>query len=286
MRIVVTGSKGDVGRFVVDHVRRQGDDVLGVDLIGRGNLDDYISADLTDAGQVFDVLQGADAVIHLGAISDPHVFPAAHTFLTNTSITYNVLNAAAKLGIRRVVIASSIQIHHPAFPHERIRYRYLPFDEDHTPDPHDEYGLSKWVGEACAAQFAHHWRMTVVSLRITWSVPPERMGIFPIHMPDTLPEPDPYTGIWMPTPFYIDARDCARAAYLAATVDLPDAAHIPLIITARDSTLEITSDELVRRFFPQAERRAELKGFQAICSGARAEQVLGFVPEYTWRNAP
>ncbi|HEY3291982.1 MAG TPA: NAD(P)-dependent oxidoreductase [Anaerolineae bacterium] len=284
MRIVVTGSKGDVGRFVVDYLRRQDVTVLGVDLIGRGNLDDYISADLTDAGQAFDVLQDADAVIHLGAIADPHVFPAAHTFLTNTSITYNVLNAAAKLGIRRVVVASSIQIHHPAFPHQRIAYRYLPFDEDHAPDPHDEYGLSKWIGEACADQFAHHWGMTIVSLRITWSVSPERMSLFPIHMPDALPEPDPRARVWMPTPFYVDARDCARAAYLAATVDLPAATHIPLIITARDSTTDITSDEIARRFFPQAERHAGLKGFNSICSGARAEQVLGFVPEYTWRG--
>lgn len=285
MRIVVTGSKGDVGRFVVNHIKRQGDDVLGVDISGRGNLGDYIHADLTDAGQAFDVLQGADAVIHLGAIPDPHVFSAAHTFVTNTAITYNVLNAAAKLGIRRVVIASSVQIHHPAFPHDRIRYRYLPFDEEHQPDPHDEYGLSKWIGEACADLFAHHWGMTIVSLRITWSVPPERMSMFPIHMPDTLPEPDPHAGIWMPTPFYVDARDCARAAYLAATVDLPVATHIPFIITARDSTTDMTSDEIARRFFPQAEQRVKLKGFQSICSGARAERVLGFVPEHSWRNA-
>ena len=45
-RIVVTGSKGDVGRFVVDHVKQQGDRVLGVDIVGRGNLEDAISADL------------------------------------------------------------------------------------------------------------------------------------------------------------------------------------------------------------------------------------------------
>jgi nucleoside-diphosphate-sugar epimerase len=285
-RIVVTGSKGDVGRFVVDYFKKQGDDVLGVDIVGRGNLDDYISADLTDAGQVFDVLHDADTVIHLGAISDPHAFPAGRTFVTNIAITFNIFNACAKLGIQRVVAASSIQIHHPAFPHDPIHYAYLPFDEDHPPDAHDEYGLSKVTGEACAEMFAHHWGMTVVSLRITWSVPPDLMGMFPIHMPEQLSDPDPRGGRWLPTPFYVDARDCARACYLAATVELPTATHIPLIITAHDSTSDIPSMEIARRFFPHTEVRPGLDGHNSICSGARAVRILGFTPEYSWRGHP
>ena len=68
-RIVVTGSKGLVGSHTFDYAKAQGADVLGVDIVGRGNLTDYISADLTDLGQVFDVLHGADAVIHLAAIN-------------------------------------------------------------------------------------------------------------------------------------------------------------------------------------------------------------------------
>jgi nucleoside-diphosphate-sugar epimerase len=283
-RIVVTGSKGDVGPYVVDYARAQGADVLSVDRVGRGDWEGYISADLTDLGQVYDVLHGADAVINLAAISDPYVYPAAKTFTTNAAITFNVFEAAAKLGIRRVVNASSIQVHHPAFPRAPIQYRYLPFDEDHPMDAHDEYGLSKVVGEACADSFAHHWGLTVVSLRITWSVRPEQMAQFPIALPDELPEPGP-TKRWLPTPFYIDARDCARACYLAATVELPAATHIPLILSARDSTYDVPSAEVARRFFPAAEIRLGLEGFGSIASSARAEQVLGFVPEFSWRSA-
>jgi nucleoside-diphosphate-sugar epimerase len=282
-RIVVTGAKGDVGEFVVDYARRQGADVLAVDVVGRGDWDGYISADLTDLGQVYDVLHGADAVINLAAISDPYVFTAARTFITNTRIAYNVFEAAARLGIRRVVSASSIQVQHPAFPRAPIHYQYLPFDEDHPLDAHDEYGMSKVVGEACASSFAHHWGLTVVSLRITWSVPVDWMQRFPFHVPDVLPTPGPGKR-WLPTPFYIDARDCARACYLSATVDLPPATHIPLILTARDSCLDMPSAEVARRFFPQAEIRPGLEGFMSIASGKRAEEVLGFVPEYSWRE--
>jgi UDP-glucose 4-epimerase len=283
-RIVVTGAKGDVGTYVVDYARMQGADVLAVDKMGHGDWDGYISADLTDLGQVYDVLHGADAVINLAAISDPYVFPAAQTFITNTSIAYNVFEAAARLGIRRVVSASSIQVQHPAFPRAPIYYHYLPFDEDHPLDAHDEYGMSKVVGEACASSFAHHWGLTVVSMRITWSVSTETASqLFPFHVPDVLPEPGPGQR-WLPTPFYIDARDCARACYLAATVSLPPATHIPLILTARDSCVDMPSAEIARRFFPQAEVRPGLEGFASIASGKRAEEVLGFVPEYSWRE--
>jgi nucleoside-diphosphate-sugar epimerase len=282
LRIVVTGSKGDVGPFVVDYAERQGADVLSVDVVGRGDWNGYISADLTDLGQVYDVLYGADAVINLAAISDPYVFPAAKTFTTNVAIAWNVFEAAAKLGIRRVVNASSIQIQHPAFPRVPIRHRYLPFDEDSPPDAHDEYGMSKVVGEAIANHFAHHWGMTAVSLRITWSMRPELMERFPMPLPEKLPEPQAGKP-WLPVPFYIDARDCARACCLAATADLPAATHIPLILTARDSTYDVPSAEVARRFFPDAEIKPELQGFASIASGARAEQVLGFVPEFSWR---
>jgi nucleoside-diphosphate-sugar epimerase len=282
---MVTGSKGDVGRFVVPYARAQGADVLAVDNAGHGEWFDYISADLTDPGQAYDVLAGADAVINLAAISDPHVFPAAKTFRTNMAIAWNVFQACARLGIKRVVSASSIQVQHPAFPHAPIHYHYLPFDEDHPVDAHDEYGMSKRVGEALADSFARHWGMTVISLRITWSVDPQLYDRFPLHVPEHLPEPDPQgRRRWLPTPFYIDARDCARACYLAATVDLPPATHIPLILAARDSCVDMPSPEIARRFFPQAEIRAGLEEFGSIACGARAEQVLGFVPEHGWRR--
>jgi hypothetical protein len=110
------------------------------------------------------------------------------------------------------------------------------------------------------------------------------MTQFPLHVPDDLPAPHPQgKRRGLPTPFYIDARDCARACWLAATVDLPAATHIPLILTARDSCLDTPSPEVARRFFPQAEIRPGLAEYGSIASGKRAEQVLGFAPAFSWR---
>jgi len=123
MKIVVTGSKGRLGSVVVEYARAQGAEVLGVDTIGIGNFVDYINADVTDLGQVYDVLHGADAVVHLAAIRDPRLYPAAKTFLNNVSSSYNVHLAAAHLGIKRVVSASSIQLTHVVTPRTPLDFK-------------------------------------------------------------------------------------------------------------------------------------------------------------------
>ena len=275
LRLVVTGSKGLIGSHTVEYAKRQGADVLGVDMVGRGNFTDYISADLTDLGQTFEVLHGADAVIHLAAINAQRVYPAARTFITNLGSTFNVFLACAQLGIKRVVAASTIQVNHCCTPRSPIRYQYFPFDEDHLVDPQEEYSLAKLGGEICADSFARHYGLTIVSLRFT-----------SVHMPEALitlepgQEPDPAAVLYT----YVDPRDAAHACYLAATAPLPDNSHTVALITARDHALEMTSVEFARRYYPDAQIRPGLEGYNSFISGARAEKVFGFVPEFSCRR--
>jgi nucleoside-diphosphate-sugar epimerase len=275
LRLVVTGSKGLVGSQVVEYARQQYADVLGVDIVGRGKFGDHVTADLTDIGQVFEVLHGADAVIHLGAIPAQRFFTAARTFMNNTSSTFNVFLACAQLGIKRVVAASSIQVNHTCTPRTPIRYQYFPFDEEHLVDPQEDYSLSKYAGEICADTFARHYGLTIVSLRFT-----------AVHMPQALYRLDPgqrpddtrvlYT--------YVDPRDAARACFLAATASLPENSHTVALITARDHALDMPSQEFARRYYPETEIRPELEGYNSFISGARAEKVLGFAPEFSCRK--
>jgi nucleoside-diphosphate-sugar epimerase len=250
--------------------------VFGVDMVGQGNLVDYLSADLTDLGQVYDALDGADAVIHLAAIASQRYFPAARTFMTNLGMTYNVFEACARLGIKRVVAASSIQVNHTATPRTPIRYQYFPFDEDHPVDPQEDYSLSKYAGEIVADSFARHYGLTIASMRFTG-----------IYMPDQLYKlPDgaaPGDDLTLYT--YVDPRDAARACTLAATVDLPPNSHTVLLIAARDHALDMPSAEFARRFYPEAEIRAGLEGYNSFINTTRAERVLGFVPQFSCRNS-
>jgi len=276
MKIVVTGAKGRIGAVLVDYARSQGAQVLGVDSVGRGSWrEQYIAADLTDTGSCYDVLRGADAVINLAAIADSGMFPNAHTFQTNMAITYNVFLAAAHLGVPRVVWASSIQVNHTVPAHRPVRYQYFPLDEAHPVDPQSEYALSKYLGEQIAEYFARDYGLTTVSLRFTDVVTVERWPSLPQAIP-----PD----LRYPIPHYVHIHDCARACYLAATAPLPAGSHTLAFIAARDTHVDMPSRELIARYYPHAELRADIQGYQALISGRRAEEAFGFVPQYSCRS--
>jgi nucleoside-diphosphate-sugar epimerase len=111
MRIVVTGAQGRLGQPTVAYCHQQGAAVLALDsLPGTGEYGQSLRVDLTQPDEVYDALTGADAVIHLAAIAAQRVYPSRRTFLTNVGMTWNVLEASARLGVRRVVIASSLQV--------------------------------------------------------------------------------------------------------------------------------------------------------------------------------
>jgi nucleoside-diphosphate-sugar epimerase len=272
MRIVVTGSKGRLGSAVVAYAQAQGADVLGVDQVGVGNLSDYIVADLTDVGQVYDVLHGADAVIHLAAIPHARRFTSARTLSNNVTSGYNVLLGAQHLGIRRVVMASSIQVMHRAGYHARARFQYLPLDEAHPPDPKDEYGLSKLMLEQAAEMFAHHYDMTTVSLRYVWVCPADDWA--------SLPQKPPPDDAIDPLPFCVHSEDAARAAWLAATAPLPANTHTVAFIAAPDIRFDMDTSDFLRKFYPNVTLRTAFKSRETLVSLKRAEEAFGFVPKY------
>ena len=152
MRIVVTGGTGKAGRWTVRDLREHGHDVLNVDVVPDGNAQDkFILGDLTDLGQVHDVLVGADAVVHLAAIPAPGLRPEGETFRINGLSTYNVFQAAVARGVGRVVWASSETV--LGLPFDRPP-DFAPIDETIEPRPESSYSLSKLVGETMAEQFA------------------------------------------------------------------------------------------------------------------------------------
>jgi nucleoside-diphosphate-sugar epimerase len=275
MRIVVTGARGLLGGPTARYFQDMGADVLSTDVSGRPGPSDevpFLSAELTDLGQVYDVLHGADAVIHLAAIASQRVYPSAKTFFNNVGATWNILEASARLGIKRVVLASSLQVNHTVTPRTPIRYEYFPIDEAHPVSPQEDYSLSKYVGETLADGFAHHWGLTVVSIRFP--------TIFHQQAFETLPFKDLNHG-HMALFTYIHVLDAARACYLAATVDLPANSHNVLLVSAPDTCIEMPSAEYARQFFPEAHIRPGLAKFGSLVNSDKARDLIGFVPEYS-----
>jgi nucleoside-diphosphate-sugar epimerase len=274
MRIAVTGARGMIGSATVSYCREQGVDVMAADSVGRpgpGEFTRFLNADLTDLGQVYDVLDGADAVIHLAAMAAQRVLPSAKTFLTNVSMTWNVLEAAARLGIRRVVLASSVQVNYSITPRNPLRFQYLPLDEDHPVIPHEDYGLSKLVGEVCANTFAEHWGQSIISFRFPFVANPENFARLPY------PDPEP---MHVALGAYLHLEDAAKACYQAATADLPPNSHHVLFVAARESCVELPSREWAQKYHPEAALHPSVQGHQSLLSSARAERLIGFAPAY------
>ncbi len=115
-RICVTGASGKAGRAVVRELLEHDFEVVPTDVSPSSEHVDSVRADLTDYGQVLEVLQQVDAVIHLANIPAPWLFTPAVTFNTNMSMNFNVFHAAARCGL----CGENTELRQRAAYHEKI----------------------------------------------------------------------------------------------------------------------------------------------------------------------
>ena len=121
-RILFTGGSGKAGKHVIAYLLDQGHKVLNVDITPLSNPRvNNLMADITDSGQMFNAMSSYagldelemgngvppfDAVVHFAAVPRILIKPDNETFRVNTIGTYNVIEAAVKLGIKKIIIAS------------------------------------------------------------------------------------------------------------------------------------------------------------------------------------
>jgi nucleoside-diphosphate-sugar epimerase len=273
-RIGVTGASGKTGRAVVRDMVDHGHEVVPIDLVASPDREvRVLRTDLTDYGETIDALHGTEAVVHLANIPADRLRPPVATFNTNFAMNFNVFHAAAQLGLRRVVWASSETT--LGLPFEQPP-RYLPIDEDHYPLPTSTYALSKVASEMVAEHIAQWSGIAFVALRFSNILDTDDYTRFPEHFAD--PQLRRWN-LWS----YIDLRDAATACRLALEATLEGAASF--IVVARDTVMTTPTAELVSGVFPDVEVREKPSEFGSLMSGARAETRLGFVPKYSWRDA-
>jgi nucleoside-diphosphate-sugar epimerase len=279
MKIVVTGGSGKAGRAVVRDLSEHGHDVLNVDLVPSHDAElPFLPADLTDFGQTLEALAGGElmtgieAVVHLAAIPSPmHATPDV-VFRTNAVSTHTVFAAAARLGLARVVWASSETT--LGLPFERPP-DYAPVDEEHELRPETSYALSKVVGEELARQFSRWSGMPIIGLRFSNIMEPSDYELFPAYSDD--PQLRRWN-LWS----YVDARDVAQSVRLALEADVRGAEA--LIIAAADTVMRQSSRELMAEVYPTVPVRAGVTGNDTLLSIDKAARVLGYRPEFSWRS--
>ncbi|MBT2657653.1 NAD(P)-dependent oxidoreductase [Bacillus sp. ISL-18] len=276
-KVVITGGSGLLGRDVIKEFLDHGYEVVNADRIyPKEQLCRTVITDLTKLGEVYGVLAGADAVIHLAAIPVAYSHPNEVTFQNNVMSTYNILEAAGNLGIKKAVISSSESSYGICFSKQDLQPQYVPIDEDHPQLPEESYGLSKIVNEKTADMIHRRTGMQVVSFRLGNVISPEMYKNFPgfIHDPEQRK-----TILWS----YIDTRDAATAYRLAIETD--GLGSVALNIGADETSMDIESKQLMEICYPAVKDfRNDLAGFAPLLNNEKAKRLLKWQPVHQWRN--
>jgi len=160
-KLVLTGAAGRLGSYLREPLSKLCDELVSSDITDDiGSLyagEQYVKADLSSLDQIVALLDGADMVVHFGAIGDEAPFD--NILNSNIIGAYNVWEAAHRQNLKRVVYASSI---HAVGMHKK--QDFIGTDAQHRPDTF--YGLSKCFAEDLASLYWDKRGMESVCLRI------------------------------------------------------------------------------------------------------------------------
>ncbi|WP_432497929.1 NAD-dependent epimerase/dehydratase family protein [Kineococcus gypseus] len=296
MRIFFTGGSGKAGHHVAPYLASQGHQVTNADLtpLRHPGVAD-LRVDLTDAGQVYSAMAGTptgadldapepaatsgsayDAVVHFAAIPSMLIAPDATTFATNILSHYNVLEAATRLGVRKVVFASSETTYGVCFAQGERKPLYVPVDEEHPVVPEDSYAISKVAGEVVARSFHARTGADVYGLRINNVIEPhEYAEKFPAFLADaSLRRRNIFA--------YIDTRDLGQMTLRALQTD--GLGFQVFNVANADTSVAASTQELIDTFYDGVEVRREMGPHETFYSIDKARELLGYEPQHSWRD--
>lgn len=183
MNILVTGGLGSVGRPLVKLLVNHGHIVHVIGRRPEAEVDaalfegaTYASCDINDFSALRQQVSGREIIIHLAALAYPAAGPGQEIFRINCSGTFNVYEAAAQEGMRRVVTASSINALGFNFGIKSFPIQYFPLDESHPSTTTDAYSFSKQIIEEVAAYYWRREGISGVCFRLPWVYGPEGEG--------------------------------------------------------------------------------------------------------------
>ena len=302
-RIVFTGGSGKAGRHVIPYLVSKNHKILNLDLQPLPSPlsnDVYtLKTDLTDPGQVFSALTSnfslssyanprhsttqpvtpVDAVIHFAAHARNLLVPDTECFKTNVLSTYNVLEAACKLGIPKVILASSETVYGVCFAQgDDVEYDRFPLSEDdYDCNPMDTYAMSKLCNERCGRSFNRRFPGTdVYALRIGNVIEPHeydnQFREF-VRRPETRKR-----NAWS----YVDARDLGQICGLC--LERGPKGFEVFNATNTSSTLKEPTLQFLERECPRTRVIRAMDEFEAPLSNRKVRDMLGFVEEHGWRR--
>lgn len=284
-RVVVTGAGGLLGQYVVRAVSHGGDEVAGLDLRPAPGCAAFFEASILDPNALESAFSGADCVLHIAAAANIGAGSPQKIIELNVQGSCNVLEAALRMGVRRVVLCSSDSVMgNTVWPNHFWCPDVLPVRESHTLRPADPYALSKLMAEEAGRAYARRG-LEVLALRPVFVLFPSMMGEVRARHADPASYRGPCAGghvaaggglCW----HHVDPRDVAEAFRLA--IDAPWRGFEAFWLAAPSTLHPLPTLERMRQVFgcrlPAKidAWRYETSPFAPMFDTTRAEQHLGW----------
>lgn len=274
MRIAVTGSSGWVGSFVTKELLAHGHEVIGIDIRPtESGVTEFREADLLDISSLERAFEDCEVVVHLAAVPDPGIVSPEELFKVNVLGSMHVLEAATRAGVKKFVGASSDDAIGFSFRVTRIMPDYFPIDEKHRAEPQEEYGVGKVLLEEMCRSYTSRGALDTIVLRTCYVWDLSLGGTERLSKPEAAE-----SMLWL----YVHVLDAARAYRLAC--ENTTVRNATLWIAARDAFSLIPTKDRLSLFYPDVPLRSELAEFGSLVTGELANELLGFGPEYSWRD--
>ena len=308
MQVLVTGGSGNLGHFVIDELYRRGHSVINADIVRMGGMSHsgttrgegaravvdmrqtwpripkFFEVDIVNYGQVISAMDGCDAVIALAARPSASNYTEEDVFVTNVSSMWNVCRAAEQLKIRPVVLGSSYNAVGAMGTAARWEPKqvkppeYFPLDQNVYTRAEDPYSIAKWIGEEVGQGFARRspW-MSIASMRFNGLWDDARLRDLAAH---------PITDVWERCQgfwTYVHIVDAATACVMSIESS-GWTGHHRFFLNADDTMIDVPTMDAIAQVYPDVPVREPLEGFRAPLSTQNAKQLIGWSPEYSWRD--
>jgi UDP-glucose 4-epimerase len=271
MKILITGNRGFVGKYVESVFVNNGHEIVGFDLCD-GN-------DIKNESDLLRKAKSCNQIIHPAAIesNDSH-----QTMETNLLCTWNVLEVCKKAGIKKLIYMSSVDA--LGIFQGESKPIYFPIDDQYPCHPNKPYSISKKLSEEMCLYFSKSTSIPVICFRAPgiWNektyddIVQKRRG-----RPEY--EWDPY---WEYGAF-LDVCDLAKAI-LFASEKMITGFECLLIASDDITTSGMTSMELIHKVHPGIKwmggKEYEKEVYRSLINCDRVENILGWKPEYSWNK--
>jgi nucleoside-diphosphate-sugar epimerase len=316
--ILVTGGSGHLGNYMCPFLKAAGFNVASFDKAPQA-MDSrnakagvpFVMGSLSNLGDCLRAISFAqpDAIVHLGAVpfntdlqppfdlryQNPKVtdgarhmqmMPEESTMEANVMGAYCLMDAARRLGVKKVVAASSFFAVGIGFRLSGTSFDpiSLPIDEEHPLLPEDTYSLSKALSEEIYKAYARAYGMSIVAMRLLgihyFDSPFMNPAFYGIHVPPA----DEQNKGWLVsnTYQYVDARDICNFTLLALKAEL---GPFEAFYLATDTRYTEPTTEAVKNRWPFLVEKAKgLEGTEGLISIKKAQRMLGYKPAYSWRE--